>query len=257
MSSKIATPPPRQELDCRRECGIFLAVQLTLQSEKMGKVVVIRCQGRIITGNEIRSLQQEIERHTLETKKFVLQMADVKYIDSGGLGALVRIAGVMRSSHGDLKLCQMSPFVLQVLEATALLKVFHTYASEKEAIDAFLEGPRAHGTTTSGLGAKVICIDPSLDLLAYLNALLKRSGYEVLTTHSLSDAKTFVKATKPDVVVCGPGLHANEFAMKNLREYAPNAQFLMLSSDFSTTDASHAGADLVDRLRALLNPAQS
>jgi anti-anti-sigma factor len=239
------------------ECDTFLPMQLILQSERMGKVVVIRCQGRIVTGEEVTSLQKEIEKYTLETKKFVLQMAEVKYVDSGGLGAMVRLAGVLRAHHGDLKLCQMSPFVLQVLEATALLKVFHTYASEKEAVDAFLEGPREHGTTTSGLGAKIICIDTSVDLLAYLNALLKRSGYEVLTTHNLSDAKRLAKATNPSVVVCGPGLHANEFALENLRDAAPNAQFLMLPSDFSTTDASHAGKDLVDRLRAIFNPPQS
>ncbi len=219
--------------------------------------MVIRCQGRIVTGEEVRSLQQEIEKNTLETKKFVLQMEGIKYVDSGGLGAMVRLAGVLRAHHGDLKLCQMSPFVLQVLEATALLKVFHTYASEKEAVDAFQEGPGSHGTTSSGLGAKIICIDTSVDLLAYLNALLKRSGYEVLTTHNLSDAKRLAKATKPDVVVCGPGLHADEFAMENLRQAVPKAQFLMLASDFSTTDASHAGLDLVERLRALINPQQS
>jgi hypothetical protein len=62
---------------------------------------------------------------------------------------------------------------------------------------------------------------------------------------------------KPHVVVCGPGLWANEFAIETLRESAPNAQFLMLSSDFSTTEASQAGLDLVDRLGALLNPPPS
>jgi anti-sigma B factor antagonist len=224
----------------------------------MGNVVVIRCQGRIVTGDEVQSLQHEIEKHTRGTKKFVLQMAEVRYVDSGGLGAMVRLAGVLRSGRGDLKLCQMSPFVLEVLEATALLKVFRTYASEKEAVDAFLEGPQSHSAASLEFGGKVICcVDTSLDLLAYLNALLKRSGYEVLTTHSLSHAKTLVKAIKPHVVVCGPGLLANEFAIESLRESAPNAQFLMLSSDFSTTDASQAGLDLVDRRGALHNTPQS
>jgi anti-anti-sigma factor len=232
-------------------------MQLALQSQKSGNVVVIRCQGRIVTGDEVRSLQQEIEKHTLETKKFVLHTAEVTYVDSGGLGALVRLAGVLRASRGDLKLCQLSPFVRQVLEATTLHKVFHTYASEKEAVDAFLEGPRSPAAPSSGSGAKVVCIDTSNDLLAYLNALLKRSGYEVLTTQNLSDAKTLVKATKPGVVVCGPGLRANQIAIENLRQAAPTAQFLMLASDFSTTDASQAGLDLVDRLRALFTPSQS
>ncbi len=219
--------------------------------------MLIRCQGRIIAGAEVQALQQEVEKHTIETKKFVLHMAEVKFVDSSGLGSMVRLAGVMRAHHGDVKLCEISPFVLQVLEATSLHKVFHTYPSEKEAVDAFLEGPQSHSAQSSTLGAKVMCVDTSADLLAYLNALLKRSGYEVLTTQSLSDARRLAKVTKPSVMVCGPGIHADQFAIENLREAAPNAQFLMLSSDFSTADASHAGKDLVDRLSALVNPPQS
>lgn len=232
-------------------------MQLTLKTERMGKVMLIRCQGRIIAGVEVQALQQEIEKHTLETKKFVLHMAEIKFVDSSGLGAMVRHAGVLRAHHGDLKLCEVSPFVTQVLEATALHKVFHTYPSEKEAVEAFLEGPQAHATHSAGMGAKVLCVDTSVDLLAYLNALLKRSGYEVLTTHNLSDAKRLAKVTRPNVVVCGPGVHADDFAMEGLRESARDAQFLMLPSDFSTTDASHAGKDLVDRLSALLGTGKS
>lgn len=219
--------------------------------------MLIRCQGRIIAGAEVQALQQEIEKHTLETKKFVLHMAEIKFVDSSGLGAMVRHAGVLRAHHGDLKLCEVSPFVTQVLEATALHKVFHTYRTEKEAVEAFLDGPHAHATNSAGSGAKVMCVDTSVDLLAYLNALLKRSGYEVLTTHNLSDAKRLAKVTRPNVVVCGPGVHADDFAMEGLRESARDAQFLMLPSDFSTTEASHAGKDLVDRLSTLINPPQA
>jgi anti-anti-sigma factor len=216
--------------------------------------MVIRCAGRIVTGKETELLQQEIEKHTLETKKFVLHMEEVKFVDSGGLGAMVRLAGVLRFYHGDLKLCLLSPFVHQVLEATALLKVFQTYATEKEAVDAFVEGAHQHSAASSRAGAKIFCVDTSVDLLAYLSALLKRSGYEVTTAHRLADAKILLKAMKPDAVVCGPGIHADEFAMENLRHSARNAKFVMLPVDFSTKDASHAGADLVEELRAHLNP---
>jgi anti-anti-sigma factor len=226
-------------------------VQLELQSEFVGNVCVIRCRGRIVTGEEVRALQQEIEKYTLETKKFVLQLAEVKYVDSGGLGAMVRLAGVLRASRGDLKLCEISPFVAQVLEATLLNKVFRTLASEKEAVDAFSVATGSQGAITLGAGEKIACIDTSADLLAYLNALLKRSGYEVFTTHSLSDAKTYLRAMRPNVVVCGPGLQANEFAMESVRQSAPHSRFLLLPSDFSTAHASEAGLGLVERLRAL------
>jgi DNA-binding response OmpR family regulator len=131
------------------------------------------------------------------------------------------------------------------------------YASEKEAIDAFSVRSASQDGINLGSGEKVVCVDPSLDLLAYLNVLLKRSGYDVFTTHSLQDARTFVKVMKPKVVVCGPGLQANDFAMENLRQAAGHSQLVLLSANFSTTEASHAGLDLVERLRAILNSPQA
>lgn len=229
-------------------------MQLALESRKTGKVVVIRCRGRIVVGEEARSLQLEIDKWTLETKKFVLELSEVTYLDSGGLGALVRLSGVLRAARGDLKLCRLSAFVQQVLEATTLHRVFHTYASEKEAIDAFLEGPRSPVEAPAGARTKVLCIDTSSDLLAYLNALLKRVGYEVLTTQHLSDARTLLKATRPSLVICGPGLRANETAVENLRQSAPHVQLMLLPSDFSSAEASQAGLDLVNRIQAALKP---
>ena len=98
-------------------------MQLTVQSQTVGDVVIIRCKGRIVSGDEVRHLQQEVEKLTPLTKNVVLQLAEVTYLDSGGLGSLVRLYGVLRAARGDLKLCELSPFVVQVLEATNLLKV--------------------------------------------------------------------------------------------------------------------------------------
>jgi anti-sigma B factor antagonist len=229
-------------------------MQLALQSQKSGNVVVIRCAGRIVIGEEARALQSEIDQWTLETKRFVLDMSEVSYVDSGGLGALVRLSGVLRAGRGGLKLCRLSPFVLQVLEATTLHRVFQTYASEKEAIEAFLEGPHAAVEEAAGPRTKVLCIDTSSDLLAYLNALLKRVGYEVLTTQHISDARTLVKATRPSLVICGPGLRTNEAGVENLRQSAPGVHLMLLPPDFSSTEASQAGSDLVGRIQSLLKP---
>lgn len=70
-------------------------MRLTLQSQTVGDVVVVRCQGRIISGDEVRSLQLELERLTQVRKKVVLQLAEVSHIDSSGLGALVRHFGML------------------------------------------------------------------------------------------------------------------------------------------------------------------
>jgi len=223
---------------------------LILETEKTGEVAVIRCQGRVVVGEEARSLQLELERRESETKYIVLQLAEVNFIDSGGLGVLVRHFGILRNAGCDLKLCQLSPAVLRALQVTNLISVFHTYASEKEAIDAFSERSRFPQDAFEPAAPRVVCIDTSKDLLAYLSALLKRSGYQALTTSYPSDAITLLG--KRGVLIVGPGMQANRLALERFTQIGPKVQLLMLPSDFSTAEASQAGLDLIDRLRPLL-----
>jgi anti-sigma B factor antagonist len=231
-------------------------MELSLQNLKIDDVVIVRCQGRIVVGAEIKSLQNELERLTVLTKKVVLHLGEVSFIDSVGLGALVRQFGVLRAKGGDLKLCQVSPFLLQVLQVTNLLRVFPMHASEEEAIEAFTKGKKFHEETFGDSKSRIVCIDPSHDLLAYLSALLKRSGCEVITTRNPSDAMLFMRVTRPHVLICGPGIQANETAMKGFAEMKPTVQILGLPSDFSTGEAGQAGIELVNRVRKLLSEEQ-
>jgi anti-sigma B factor antagonist len=231
-------------------------MELSLQNQKFDDVVVVRCQGRIVVGAEITSLQQELEKLTVLTKKVVLHVGEVTFIDSVGLGALVRQFGTLRAKGGDLKLCQVSPFLLQVLQVTNLLRVFPMHASEAEAIQAFAKGKQFQEETFESSKTRIVCIDPSHDLLAYLSALLKRTGYEAITTRNPSDALLFIRVTRPQVLICGPGMQANEPAMKGFAEAKPKVQILHLPSDFSTGEAGKAGMDLVSRIRQLLSVQQ-
>lgn len=231
-------------------------MELSLQNQKFDDIVVVRCQGRIVVGAEIASLQHELERLTVLTKKVVLHLGEVTFIDSVGLGALVRQFGTLRAKGGDLKLCQVSPFLLQVLQVTNLLRIFPMHASEAEAIQAFSKGKQFQEETFESSKTRIVCIDPSHDLLAYLSALLKRSGYEAITTRNPSDALLFMRVTKPQVLICGPGMQANEPAMKGFAEVKSKVQILRLPSDFSTGEAGQAGMELVSRIRQLLSVQQ-
>ena len=75
-------------------------MRLTLHSQLMEDVVVIRCQGRIVAGAEGDALQAELDKQTEIRKKVVVHLAEVNYIDSSGLGALVRAFGVLRAAGG-------------------------------------------------------------------------------------------------------------------------------------------------------------
>jgi anti-anti-sigma factor len=230
-------------------------MNLTLQSQLLFGVAVIRCRGRIVVGDELVSLQQEVEKHRLETQNYVLEMGEVTYLDSGGLGALVRLAGMLRARRGDLKLCRVSPFVQGVLEATKLLAVFAVFPSESDALASFAQRPAHREPQSVSSSTKILCIDPSSDLLAYMTAVLTRAGFQVTTSRFLSDASTFLGAMKPRAVVCGPGVVAAGPAFEKFRLLdSRTTALLMLPADFHTSHASDAGADLVNQLQVLLQP---
>src|SRR5260370_34681464 len=155
-------------------CYLNASMNLVCQSQRIGDVVLIRCDGRHVIGEESQSLQVEIEKFQLETKKFVLQLAQVTYVDSVGLGAMVRFLGRLRAARGDLKLCQLSPFLQKVFAATNLKDVFQTFSTEREALAAFSHRPQTPHPSSASSCPRIICVDSSSGLLAYLSALLKR-----------------------------------------------------------------------------------
>jgi len=227
-------------------------MQFCVQSQLVGGIAIIRCQGRLVVQDAVSTFQEEVEKHSLETKKYVLDLGAVSYVDSGALGALVRLVGTLRAHHGDLKLCHVSPFVQEVLRATNLHGVFYIYDTEKDALASFPLRPASVETHTRSSNTKVLCIDPSGDLLAYMAAVLKRAGFEVTATRYLGDASTLLCAMKPRVIVCGPGVQSSSPAFEKFRHLDPRAQFLFLPVDFDTYDPCHTGVDLVSRLKALL-----
>jgi anti-anti-sigma factor len=229
----------------------YVPLQLELTSQHIGNVAVVRCRGRITAGDEIRSLQSELEKITLQTKNVVLHLEEVSYLDSAGLGGIVRCLGMLRAGRGDLKLCQVSPFVLKVLQSTNLHTVFESHGTENEAMKAFSAKAPSPQQEPHAVRVKVLCVDPSSDILAYLSAFLQRSGFEIFTTRILSDAVTLLKATRLQIVIVGPAMQGDSRALEMLKSVDPKVRILPLPADFSTAEASQAGLDLVERLRSL------
>jgi anti-sigma B factor antagonist len=224
----------------------------SVQSHRVGGVAVIQCEGRLVVSDGVRVLLEEVEKHNLETKKYVLDLGAVSYVDSGGLGALVRLVGTLRANRGDLKLCQISSFVQNVLRATNLHGVFCIHATETDALADFAQRPASVVTHAPSPDIKVLCIDPSSDLLSYMTAVLKRAGFEVKTARYLADASTLLYAMKPRVIVCGPGVQSSIPAFEKFHRLPPHVHLLFLPADFHTSDACNAGLDLVDRVNELL-----
>jgi len=228
---------------------------------KLGRDVAIKVLPEAFAGNAERMARFQREAKVLASLDHPNIASIYGLEDSGGTRALVMqlvegptLADRIKQGPIPVKLCELSPFVVQVLQATNLLSVFHPYASEKDAIEAFSARPQAPEERSRASSTRVICLDTSLDLLAYLKVLLQRSGYEVFTTQYPSDAVAFAMGARSSLVICGPGMRTNETVIEKFRQGAPHARVLHLPSDFSTSEADQAGPDLVNRVRSLLAP---
>lgn len=228
---------------------------LTLESKRVGRVVVLSCRGRITTGEEAQALQKEVNNLTLGTKNVVMNLAEVGFMDSGGIGMLVRIFRSLRAHGGDLKLCQVPPSLFKVLQITHVHTVLEIYESEAQAVEGFRRRPGTVDQSAHGPKRKVLCVDESHDVLAYLGLLLRRSGYDVMTTQSVSDFARFLMATRPEGVIAGHRMQGNERVAEALRRVGPQVRVVFLPAEFSTAEASQAGQELVERVGEMFREA--
>ena len=87
-------------------------MSLSVDSRHCGTVYVVRCAGRIVTGEEIAVLEGSINRGLREFNYLVLHAGDVTRVDSTGMGLLVRFLTRIKNNGGDLRLAAPQPFFL-------------------------------------------------------------------------------------------------------------------------------------------------
>ena len=148
-------------------------MQLSLEHRHVGYVTVITCRGRIVLGEEADALLKQIDDLLPLNSRLLLHLGEVDFIDSGGLGMLVRCLTRVQNAAGQLSMCALSPKVSEVLRVTRLDGVLKPYFAEADAIASAHSDVHATGNLA---GALVLCADTSSDVLAYLRGLLKVRG---------------------------------------------------------------------------------
>jgi anti-sigma B factor antagonist len=226
-------------------------LRLSLDTREIGRVTVVRCNGRIVSGGESESLRAHVAWLLHDRRSIVLHLGEVAFIDSSGLGTMVRTLTSVRQAHGDLKLCNVPEHVRKVLELSHLTKLFDSHDSEEKAVAAFYS-PKAHAETVVPIGRSVLCLDANANVLAYLRELL-RAGYDVHTSSHLGDAMLLMRITHFDVVLLGPDIPASPAAQQAFQAACGKLRVIELGREFSTKDAGEAGADLLEKIDALLN----
>jgi len=112
-------------------------MQLKLTSKTVDGILVIGCNGRIVFGEESSLLREQVKQAIPDNKRIVLNLGEVNYIDSGGLGTLVALHTTALNAGTTIKLANLTKRVGDLLQVTKLLTVFDVSNSEAEAIESF------------------------------------------------------------------------------------------------------------------------
>jgi len=112
---------------------------LSFSSREIKGVTILDLSGKIVLGPESQALRERVKQLLEEgKKKILLNLTNITFVDSSGVGALVSAFTSARAQGGDLKLSNLTEKFRETLMVTRLLTVFEVYDNEGEAISHFL-----------------------------------------------------------------------------------------------------------------------
>jgi anti-sigma B factor antagonist len=111
---------------------------LKIATHEMDGVTIVTLDGHIVLGEETSSLRESLKNLMSQgKKKLVLDMKNVTFIDSAGLGMLVGINHSANTQNASLRLCNLGAKFKELLQITKLLTVFDVYNNEADAVKSF------------------------------------------------------------------------------------------------------------------------
>ena len=113
-------------------------MKMTTSTRQVGCVTVVDISGRIELGGESAALRDMVcDLLSKGHIQILLNLGDVHYIDSSGLGALVSAFTTVRKQGGELKLLNLTNKVRDLMQITKLYTVFDITNNEAEAVNSF------------------------------------------------------------------------------------------------------------------------
>ena len=113
---------------------------MNIKKKAEGDVMVLQLSGKIMGGPDHEKFHSEIK--TLIKEGYVdilLNMSKVSWINSTGLGVLVSAFHTLKKNGGQLKICEVSDRIDNILNVTQLKLVFQTFESCEEALQSFTQ----------------------------------------------------------------------------------------------------------------------
>ena len=113
-------------------------MSVNLTTHKNGDVIIVDASGRLTLGEGTSALRKRMrELVNGGSRKIVLNLADVSYIDSSGIGELVAGYTTVTTAGGALKLLNLGKRVHELLNITKLYTIFETFEDEASAVASF------------------------------------------------------------------------------------------------------------------------
>src|SRR3954467_3520775 len=109
-----------------------------IEERTVGDVAVLDLKGKITLGEGDELLKDKVDTPVTQGhRKILLNFPDVPYVDSAGLGEIVRTYTTVSRQGGSLKLLNLTKRITDLLAITKLLTVFETFDAENDAVKSF------------------------------------------------------------------------------------------------------------------------
>jgi anti-sigma B factor antagonist len=113
-------------------------MSLEIQAREREGIVILDLKGRITSGPEAGSFREAASAvATKPSPNLILNMANVDYVDSTGLGAMVMVSTTIKRANGKVKLLKLNRRNIELLVMTKLATIFEIFNDELDAINSF------------------------------------------------------------------------------------------------------------------------
>ena len=130
---------------------------MRLEERNVGDITIIRVHGDIVMSGNGPALTQRIRALVDQNRRWiVLDMSDVRYVDSAGIGELVASFSAAQHRGGCIRLCGVTRRLNDLLVITHLLNLFECFETEHDALEAFQESHHGVGLSPANISTPIM-----------------------------------------------------------------------------------------------------
>ena len=204
--------------------------ELTLRTEYRGKSACLLCSGRIVAGAACQELDTALQQLRFEVEHVDLDLEHIIFLDSSGIGVLVRNLVLARKDGKTLQITSMSPQVRTTLEMTNVISQFRSSAA---------------GRSGALKGLRILFAHPSAEVRTFVGAVLKDRGALAQSCASLYDVKLLANRHSVDLVILPA-----EFDASTLSPSTP--RLLQLKKEAFSNSGEEAAESLLEQISSAM-----